>query len=222
MSVVTRDMTLANTASCGSITTLPGNRVTAAKRLAPIGLMPPAAFAVHQLRFWLAFHGGAGLELERQGHSYLHSLVPWLVTLLALALGAFLVSVGRALAGQRTVARYAISFAGLWAICALSLVAMSLIQECLEGVFAIGHPAGLVGIFGHGGWWVIPASACVGLVLAAIFHGARWVLDEVSDRRTRGSTAAVRRILHVRIPGDAVLPRLAPLAEGWSGRGPPR
>jgi hypothetical protein len=193
-----------------------------AKRLAPIGLMPPAAFAVHQLRYWLAFHGGAGLELQRQGHSYLHSLVPWLVTLLALALGAFLVSVGRALVGQRTVARYTISFAGLWVICALSLVAIYVAQECLEGVFAIGHPAGVVGIFGHGGWWAIPASACVGLVLAAIFHGARWVLDEVSEVRARRRTAPVRPTFQVHAPADALIPRLAPLAGGWSGRGPPR
>ena len=215
-------MSVANAASCRSITAFPRNRFALAKRLAPTGLMPPAALAVHQLRYWLAFHGSAGLELQRQGHSYLHSLAPWLVMLLALAIGAFLVSLGRAVAGQRTVARYMISFAGLWATCTFSLVAIYVAQECLEGLFAIGHPGGLVGSFGYGGWWAIPASACVGLVLAAIFHGARWVLDEVSERCTRGTIAAIRRILRVRIPGDAVLPRLTPLAEGWSGRGPPR
>ncbi len=35
--------------------------------------------AVHQLRYVLAFGGGAGLELQRQGHSYLHSLAPWAI-----------------------------------------------------------------------------------------------------------------------------------------------
>jgi hypothetical protein len=215
-------MSVANAASCWPITTFPGNRFGVAKRLAPVGLMPPAAFAVHQLRYWLAFHGGAGLELQRQGHSYLHSLVPWLVTVLALALGAFLVSLGRALAGQRTVARYTISFAGLWVLCAFSLVAIYVAQECLEGLFAIGHPSGLVGIFGHGGWWAIPTSTCVGLVLAAIFHGARWVLDEVFERRARDRTAPLRPTFRVRLPVDARVPRLAPLADGWSGRGPPR
>ena len=66
-------------------------------------------------------------------------------------------------------------------------------QEFLEGLFATGHPGGLAGIFGYGGWWSIPAAVCVGLVLAAVFHGARWVLDEVAQRRIapcRGCGAA--------------------------------
>ena len=41
--------------------------------LAPVALLPPAAFVVHQLRFMLAFGGGAGAELQRTGHAYLHS-----------------------------------------------------------------------------------------------------------------------------------------------------
>jgi hypothetical protein len=198
------------------------SKFVGARRFAPVALMPPAAFAVHELRYWLAFHGGAGLELERQGHSYLHSVVPWLVALLALAFGAFLVSLGRAFAGQRTVVRYSVSFAALWLVCASSLVAIYAAQEALEGQFATGHPGGLVGIFGFGGWWAIPAAACVGLVLAAIFHGARWVLNEISERRAQPRTAAVRPIFSPCPPTDALLPRLAPLAEGWSGRGPPR
>ena len=44
-----------------------------------IALLPPAAFAVHQLRYWLAYGSRAGIELQRTGHSYLHSVVPWLV-----------------------------------------------------------------------------------------------------------------------------------------------
>jgi hypothetical protein len=192
------------------------------KRFAPVALMPPAAFAVHQLRYWLEFHGGAGLELARQGHSYLHSVIPWLVCLLALALGAFLVALGRAFAGQRTVARYTVSFAALWLICAASLVATYVTQEFLEGLFATGHPAGLVGIFGFGGWWSIPVAACIGLVLAAILHGARWVLNEVSERRERHPGGRPVPIFSAPIPADAVLARFAPLAGGWSGRGPPR
>ena len=54
--------------------------------LARSALVPAGALAVHQLRFLLAFGGGAGTELARQGHSYLHSLVPWIVLLIG-ALG---------------------------------------------------------------------------------------------------------------------------------------
>ena len=71
------------------------------RRLAPLALMPAAAFAVHQLRYWLAFGGHAGLFLDRQGHLYLHSLAPWIVVAVAIAIGAFLQALGRALGGQR-------------------------------------------------------------------------------------------------------------------------
>ncbi len=183
--------------------------------------MPPAAFAVHQLRYVLAFGGGAGVELQRTGHSYLHSVVPWLVLLIALAVGGFLRALGRAFSAQTSLPRYTISFAGLWFACSAGLVAIYVSQEFLEGLFATGHPAGLVGVFGYGGWWSVPAAVCVGLVLAAVFHGARWVLSEVADRRARPVAAGARTSVLVLRPRDVRVPRLAPLAGGWSGRGPP-
>ena len=198
------------------------NKLSGVRRAAPAALMPAGAFAVHQLRYWLAFHGGAGFELQRTGHSYLHSVVPWLVLLLAVAVGAFLLALGRAFGGQRTVARYGISFVALWLICAAALVAIYATQEFLEGLLATGHPGGLIGIFGFGGWWSIPAAACVALVLAAIFHGARWALDEIADRRRCLSPTAAIPVPNLPAPLSALLPRLAPLADGWSGRGPPR
>ena len=146
-------------------------------------LLPPAAFAVHQLRFVLAFGSGASAELQRTGHSYLHSVIPWLVVLVALVVGIFLLALGRALAGQTSAARFTVSFAGLWLACAAALVLIYCVQEFLEGVLVVGHPAGLVGIFGYGGWWAIPVAACIGLVLAAVFHGARWLLNETAARR---------------------------------------
>ena len=71
------------------------------RRLAPAALMPAGAFAVHQLRYWLAYGHRAGSELAAQGHSYLHSVVPWIVLLIAFAVGTFLVALGRALGGAR-------------------------------------------------------------------------------------------------------------------------
>lgn len=183
--------------------------------------MPAAAFAVHQLRYWLAYGSRAGAELRDQGHSYLHSVVPWIVLLIALSIGAFLRALGRAFGGQRSRSGYTLSFTTLWLLCAASLVAIYMTQEFLEGLFATGHPAGLVGIFGDGGWWSIPAALAVGLLLAALFHGAGRVLDAVAERHREPGLLARRRTIAARAPRAVLLPRLAPLAGGWSGRGPP-
>jgi len=184
-------------------------------------VVPVAALVVHQLRFVLAFGGAAGLELSRQGHSYLHSLVPWIVLGSGLAVGAFLIALGRALEGQRSVSRYALSFAALWLACSLCLVAIYVVQEFLEGMFATGHPAGVAGIFGYGGWWAIPAAVCVGLVLAAVFQGASWVLREVAERHAeRGRTATDHRSRWPR-PFTIDTSGPSPLAGCAAGRAPP-
>lgn len=189
--------------------------------VAVAALMPAAAFAVHQLRYWLAFHGMAAATLQRQGHVYLHSLAPWIVLLLALSGGAFLRALGRALGGERSLARHGLSFLILWLLSAALLVLIYAGQELLEALFATGHPAGLAGVFGYGGWWAIPAALCVGLVLAAAFHGARWALRmaaahaSLTPRRPRGTLRAHPRAAPLRLAP-------APVAAGWSDRGPPR
>jgi hypothetical protein len=192
----------------------------AIRLFARAAVVPAGALAVHQLRFLLAFGAGANAQLARQGHSYLHSLVPWIVLLLGVAVGGFLRALGRALGGHRSAPRYTLSLAALWAACSACLLAIYLSQELLEGLFATGHPAGLAGIFGYGGWWSIPAAACVGLVLAAMFHGTTWVLDEVAKRQAIIARPARRPAASPR-PADLHLPHLAPLAVGWSRRGPP-
>lgn len=190
-------------------------------RLAPVALMPGAALAVHQLRYWLAFGGRAGAQLQAQGHSYLHSVVPWVILLIALSAGAFLKAMGRAVGGHCSLPRYTLSFVGLWLVCAITLVVIYATQESLEGLFAAGHAGGLVGIFGDGGWWSVPAAVAVALVLAAAFHGAHWTLHEVARRHRRVALRSPRTSGQPR-HRDVVLPRLTPLADGWSGRGPPR
>ena len=130
-------------------------------------------------------------------------------------------ALGRALAGNRSATRYTLSLLALWIVCAACLIAIYVTQEFLEGLFATGHPVGLAGIFGYGGWWCVPAAVAVGLVLAGIFHGARWVLDEVTQRVAGVLADRARRPPPPRRPRDSWLPRLSPLADGWSGRGPP-
>lgn len=183
-------------------------------------LLPPAAFAVHQLRYWLAYGSSAGVELQRTGHSYLHSLVPWLILLLALTIGVFLRALGRAFGGHTSPARFTLSLTAMWLVCSAALVAIFMCQEFLEGLFATGHPAGWAGIFGYGGWWAIPAALSIGLVLATVLHGARWLVREVARQRARPH-AVVGPAPRVVCPSGAVLVAAAPLVSGWSGRGPP-
>jgi hypothetical protein len=190
--------------------------------LARGALVPAGALAVHQLRYWLAFGSSATAELQAQGHSYLHSLVPWIVLLVALSAGVFLHALGRALGGRCSMPRYTLSFAAVWLVCAAVLVAIYVCQEFLEGLFTVGHPGGLIGIFGYGGWWSVPAALAVGLVLAAVFHGARWVLHEVGQRHRLPAGSPRRRLSAAPAPRHWLLPRLEPLANGWSDRGPPR
>lgn len=84
--------------------------------------------------------------------------------------------------------------------CAACLVAIYVCQEFLEGLFATGHPAGLVGVFDYGGWWSVPAAVGVGLVIAAAFHGgsqsndlARAAITAVPKLAAAGVTVACRR-----------------------------
>jgi hypothetical protein len=189
--------------------------------LVPLALMPAAAFVVHQLRYWLAFGSRVGLALDRQGHRYLHSVVPWIVLALAVAAGGFLRALGRALGGSCSLPRRTLSFGVLWLVCACALLAIYVTQESLEGVLASGHPTGLAAIIGYGGWWALPASVAVGLVLAALFHGARWVLLEVAERCQQSRPKRIPLLACARLPAGLFLPRLAPLADGRAGRAPP-
>lgn len=185
------------------------------------GLLPPAALAVHELRYLLAYGPNAQLELQRTGHSYLHSVVPWVVLLVALAAGGFLRSLGRAFTGQTSASRVTVSFATLWLACSATLVVVYAGQELMEGMLLAGHPAGWMGVFGYGGWWAVPVALCMGLILAAVYHAADWVLGEVARRYAASRPARRRRTLPARRPAFVAVPSPAPIAGGWSGRGPP-
>jgi hypothetical protein len=189
--------------------------------IVPLALMPAAAFAVHQLRYWLAFGARAGAVLQASGHSYLHSLVPWIMLPVAIAVGVFLRVLGRALGGRCSLPRQTFSFAVLWLLCAGCLIAIYSFQEFLEGLLLTGHPGGLAGIFGYGGWWSIPAASGVGLVLASVFYGLHWVLREVARLCRRRVVRISRPRRSPGLPREVLPRRLAPMAEGWSGRGPP-
>jgi hypothetical protein len=189
--------------------------------VARAGLVPVAAFAVHQLRYLLTYGSGASAELSDTGHSYLHSVVPWIMLLVGISVGAFLWSFGRAVAGKRSASGKGLSFFALWLACATCLLAIYCTQEFLEGLFATGHPTGIAGIFGFGGLWAIPSAVGVGLVLATILFGARWTLEQATIRRRSARDVPARRVPRVTRPRDVARIPVGPLVGGWCDRGPP-
>jgi hypothetical protein len=182
-------------------------------------LVPAAALAVHQARYTLAYGSRANAELAAQGHSYLNSVVPWTILALGVAATAFLRRVARALRTGETAPPAARSTAGLWALTTVGLIGIYAVQETLEGIVASGHPGGAAGVFGHGGWWAIPAAALAALLVVALLHVGEAIVDLAAQIGT--PPAAAPGALALARPAFLGLPRLAPLARSGAGRAPP-
>jgi hypothetical protein len=168
----------------------------------------------------LAYGDGAGAALAQQGHSYLPLLEALVVLLVGAALVRYALSLARAFRGGQPDHEPR-TFIRTWVGASVALVAMYTLQEGFEGAFAPGHPAGLVGIFGHGGWTAILLSLIVGALIAGLLFVAGRTIQFVAAR------AAAPR--HRRAPARmswpvAVTPprrRLDVLAWNLAGRAPP-
>jgi hypothetical protein len=182
-------------------------------------LIPAAALVVHQARYSLTYGPRASAELAVQGHAYLHSLVPW--TVLALGVGAsmFVRRVAQAVRTGSSGTFTRLSITGLWSITTLALLAVYTVQETLEALSISGHPAGVSGVFGHGGWWALPAAAVVALGVVALLRLGRAVLRLAS--RCAGAATRARRAC-MRLPSSIALVAPSPLALARAGRAPPR
>jgi hypothetical protein len=180
--------------------------------------MPAAALVVHQARYTLAYGVRANAELAAQGHSYLHSLVPW--TILALGIGAslFVRRLARAARTGQSGAFARLSAAALWAVTTFGLIAIFAVQETLEALSTSGHPAGISGVLGHGGWYAVPAAAVVALGVVAVLRVGRAVLRVASRLAPRSARLSPAR---GRIPFSVALVAATPLALEAAGRAPP-
>jgi hypothetical protein len=147
--------------------------------------MPLFALAVHQLRFYMVFGSRTPAVLAREGHGYFSIAEPAVVLLAALGLGWFVGRVVLASAGQSPARRAGPgATVRTWLICALILFAIYCAQELAEGIFAPGHPAGLAGVLGQGGWTAAPISLLLGAALAAALRIADRLLETVQQRAT--------------------------------------
>jgi hypothetical protein len=189
-------------------------------RVRPSGLLliPAAALVVHQARYTLAYGARANAELAAQGHSYLHSLVPW--TVLALGIGAslFLRRLAHTARTGHSGTFTRLPAAALWSVTTFGLLAIYAVQETLEALSVSGHPAGVAGVFGHGGWYAIPAAAVVALGVVALLRVGRAVLRLAAQCAPRTARLSAPTL---RIPLSVALVAATPLALAAAGRAPP-
>src|SRR5260370_1138355 len=126
-------------------------------------LVPAPALLVHQLRYTLAYGSPARPQLAATRHSHHHSLAPWVLLTLGVGLSSFLRRAAHAMRSGETGPFARLSAFGLWGLTTVGLIVIYALQESLEESYASGHPTGLTGIFGHGGWWAVPSALVVAL-----------------------------------------------------------
>jgi hypothetical protein len=184
-----------------------------------VSLLTFGAIIVHELRYVVAYGENAGAALAEQGHSYMPFVQSLAVVLLAIALARFCISLLRAHSGVLVEERPS-AFARLWRASSASLAAVYTLQEGFEGQFAPGHPGGLIGVFGHGGWTALIFSLLIGAAIAALTRLAHHALELVA------ANAAPSRVGPSAPPPDprAWTPRarrIDVLAWHLAGRAPP-
>jgi hypothetical protein len=200
-------------------------------RLRAAALMPAAVLTVHQLRFLLAFGGGSGAELEKEGHQYLSALAAPIAMSVAIVVGLFFARLASAWreggggssspgVGAGTDPTLWRGFLRLALLIGAALLVLYSCQELLEGMLSSGHPEGFDGVFGDGGWWAVPLSFACGFVVAAALRGARAAIRWAAARH-RGAATSHGRPAPAARPRRLVLPRHAPLADAAAGRAPP-
>jgi hypothetical protein len=130
-------------------------------------MLAGGSLAVHQLRYSVGYGGHSGGALHEQGHAYLLVLLPLMAIACALVVAAWMRASlhGR---GYHTP-----GLGRTWIGASLALAACYAGQELIEGALATGHPAGLGGILGHGGWSALVISPAVGLLVALALRPPR-------------------------------------------------
>ncbi len=184
-------------------------------------LLAVAALGLHQLRYLIAFGGGAGSALSREGHAYLSLLVvPALGLALAVVLAQALICFAGGAPAEATPA--AVRLRRVWPAASAAMLGIYASQELLEGALATGHLAGAAGVVGGGGWVAVPLAIVLGALVALALRIARAV--EVT--RAAPALALPLTRLHAAPRWVAVAyadfgRRGRELAEHLAGRGPP-
>lgn len=150
------------------------------RRIRAAALISVGALGVHDLRYLIAYHGSAAHELSTTGHGYLKGVTPLVVGALVLVLANFAV---RLLLGSAEPKLP--SLQRMWAFISAALVAIYICQEWIEGMVAAGHPAGVAGVMGQGGWVAVPLAVGIGLLIALALRGAERAIALAAAPRPR-------------------------------------
>lgn len=191
---------------------MPSNRLA----LRCAALIGAGALALHQLRYLVGYSSSAEDQLAAQGHGYLSLVGPLLVLVLALAAGQFLASLARG--GAAGAERAPASLKRLWLGTSALLVGIYAAQEWLEGLLSPGHPAGLAGIVGDGGWWAVLIALSLGALIALGLRGSEVAGVLVP---AGGRPSSVRRPQSVKLPARVDAFPVDVIARNLAGRAPP-
>jgi hypothetical protein len=189
-------------------------------KLRTLSLLAAGSVLVHELRYVAGYGGNAGEALAEQGHSYMPWIEALASVLIVTALARFAWALVRASQGAVPDPRPP-RFKGLWLASSGALAAVYTMQEGFEGTFAPGHPAGLVGVFGHGGWTALIFSVLAGALIAAVTRVAYHAVKLVAGRAAPYTPGASPHLSWPVIPMLAGR-RLDALAWNLAGRAPPR
>jgi hypothetical protein len=166
------------------------------------GLLAGGAFALHQLRYLIGYGDRSHGQLGVQGHSYLTLLGPLVAVALMLVAADFCARLidarGGRLPGRSPRLRQ------LWALATTCLVVAYATQETLEGALSPGHPGGVAGVVGHGGWVALPLAIAFGLAVALLARAGQRAIELAAEAPIRvmrprplvslGSPVAPRRL----------------------------
>jgi hypothetical protein len=183
-----------------------------------IAALAVGSLVVHNLRYLAGFGDNVVEALASQGHSYMPAIEATALILCLVALARFVRSLARAKRGLAPE-KAPPTLTRLWLSSSVALTSIYVAQEGLEGAFSPGHPSGLIGVFGHGGWTALLFAAAIGLYVALLLRGAHRVVVWVATRARRQRFPILRSVLPRRRNADPA--RLGVVAANLAGRAPP-
>jgi hypothetical protein len=184
-----------------------------------VALVAAGSLLVHELRYALEYGSETGRVLAYQGHSYLPFAQALVAVLWISACLRFAISMVRA--GRSERPSRVPSLRLLWASAAGALIAIYTLQEAIEGALSVGHPGGLIGIYGHGGWSALPIAVVVGGLVALLVRGSQRALVLLAERRRAHPRRRPDRHRRPAPLSPVPLRRRSIIAANLAGRAPP-